>query len=92
MSIRLQVRVRPRAHANRTEVLDNGEVRVYVTEVPEGGRVNRAVIAALAGALGVPKSNVVLVRGQTSRDKVLEIDGVESVDEAVRRIRGRAGY
>ena len=91
MSIRLQVRVRPRAHANRTEVLDNGEVRIYVTEVPEGGRANRAVIAALAGALGVPKSRVAIFRGRTSRDKVLEIAGVGSVAEAVRRIRERAG-
>ncbi len=88
MSIRLQVRVRPRAHASRTEVSDKGEVRVYVTEAPEGGRANKAVIVAIAGALGVPKSSVALVRGRTSRDKMLAIDGVESVDEAVRRIRG----
>lgn len=89
MSIRLQVRVRPRAHANRTEVSDKGEVRVYVTEAPEGGRANKAVIAAIARAVGVPKSSVAIVRGKTSRDKLLEVGGVESVDEAVRRIRGR---
>ena len=88
MTIRLQVRARPRAHANRTEVSDSGEVRVYVTEAPEGGRANRAVVAAIAKALGLPKSGVALVRGTTARDKVLEIAGVESVDEAARRIRG----
>ena len=90
MSIRLQVRVRPRARANKVDVSDLGEIRVYVTEAPEGGRANRAVIAAIAGTLDVPKSSVALVRGRTSRDKVLEIAGVGSVDEAARRIRGRA--
>ena len=88
MSIRLQVRVRPRASANRVDISDLGEVRVYVTEAPEGGRANRAVVAAMAKTLGVPKSAVAVIRGKTSRDKVLEIVGVESPDEAVRRIRG----
>ena len=88
MSIRLQVRVRPRAHANRIEVSHLGEVRVYVTEAPEGGKANRAVVAVVAAALGVPKSGVAVIRGRTSRDKLLKVDGVASPDEAVRRIRG----
>lgn len=88
MSVRLQIRVRPRARVNKVEVSDQGEVRVYVTAAPEGGRANKAVLAAIAGAVGVPKSSVAIVRGKTSRDKLLEIDGVESVAEAVRSIRG----
>lgn len=88
MSIRLQVRARPRARVDKVEASDLGEVRVYVSAAPEGGRANKAVIAAIAEALGVPKSSVALVRGKTSRDKLLEIDGVESVADAVRRIRG----
>ena len=89
MSIRLQVRVRPRARANKVEVSDLGDVRVYVTAAPEGGKANRAVIAAMAEAADVPKSRITLVRGRTSSDKVLEIIGIESADEAVRRIRGQ---
>ena len=87
MSVRLQVRVRPRARVNKVEVTDLGEVRVYVTEAPEGGRANKAVVAAIAGAVGVPRSSVAIVRGRTSRDKLLEIDGVESVAQGVGRIR-----
>ena len=87
MSIRLQVRVRPRARFNRVDVSELGEVSVYVTEAPEGGRANKAVVAAIAGAVGVSKSSVTIVRGKTSRDKLLEIEGVESLAEAVRRIR-----
>ena len=87
MSVRLQVRVRPKARFNKVEVSDLGDVRVSVTEAPEGGRANKAVIAAIARVLGVPKTNIALVRGRTSRDKVLEIAGVKSATEAVKRIR-----
>ena len=87
MSVRLQVRVRPKARFNKVEVSDLGEVRVYVTAAPEAGKANRAAIAAIAGALGVPKTNIALVRGRTSRDKVLEIAGVKSAAEAVKGIR-----
>jgi len=87
VSVSLQVRVRPGARVNKVEVSDQGEVRVYVTAAPEGGRANKAVIAAIAGTVGVPRSSVAIVRGKTSRDKLIEINGAGSVAEAVRRIR-----
>jgi len=45
------------------------------------------VIALIAKALGVPKRNVEVVRGHTSRDKTISIDGVTR-DEALRRLAG----
>ena len=58
-----------------------------VTAVPERGKANAAVIALIAKALGVPKRNVEVVRGHTSRDKTISIDGVTR-DEALRRLAG----
>jgi uncharacterized protein YggU (UPF0235/DUF167 family) len=43
----------------------------------------------MASALGVPKSRVKVVRGQTSRTKVLEIDGVD--DSTVSALLGEPG-
>ena len=88
MSVRLQVRVRTRARVNKVAASGKGEIRVYVTAAPEGGKANRAVIAAMAEAVGVPKSAVALVHGRASRDKLLEVAGVDTVAEAVRRIHG----
>ena len=48
-------------------------LRVYVTTVPEGGKANAAVLKLLAKALGVPKSRLRIVQGETGRDKVVEI-------------------
>jgi uncharacterized protein YggU (UPF0235/DUF167 family) len=42
---------------------------VRVTATPEAGKANAAVLALLAKALGVPKSALSIVRGETGRDK-----------------------
>ena len=66
------MRVTPKASRDRI-LDDDGALRVYVTAVPENGKANGAVQKLLAKALGLPKSRVVLIRGQTSRDKVFRI-------------------
>jgi uncharacterized protein YggU (UPF0235/DUF167 family) len=67
------VRVTPRASRNAV-LAEGGEIRVYVTVVPEDGKANAAVQKLLAKALGVAKSRLVLVRGGASRDKVFRLD------------------
>lgn len=69
----IAVRVTPRASRDRIELAD-GVIRIYVTTVPEGGRANAAVQKLLARALGVAKTRLVLIRGDTSRDKVFRLD------------------
>ena len=54
-------------------VLEDGVIRVHVTTAPEDGKANRAVAELLARALGVAKSRLELVRGQTARDKVFRL-------------------
>lgn len=66
------LRVTPKASANRIEWRGD-ELRVYVTTVPEDGKANVAVQKLLAKALGIPKSRLRLVRGQTARDKVFVV-------------------
>ena len=68
----LAVRVTPKASRNAVE-RDGAALRVYVTTVPEGGKATAAVVKLLAKALGVPKSRLELVRGETSRDKVFRV-------------------
>ena len=66
------VRVTPKASANGI-VLRDGQIRVNVTVVPEGGKANAAVQKLLAKAMGVPKSRLELIRGATARDKVFGV-------------------
>ncbi|WP_303810620.1 DUF167 domain-containing protein [Sandarakinorhabdus limnophila] len=64
----LMLRVTPNAGADTLTVAD-GIVQVRVTATPEAGKANAAVLALLAKALGVPKSALSIVRGETGRDK-----------------------
>ena len=73
MTIRLQPR------AKRDEVVgERGEaIMIRVSAPPVDGKANAALCAFVARAAGVPRSGVEVVRGQTSRDKVVRVDGVE---------------
>jgi len=46
---------------------------VLVTEVPEKGKANAALIKLLAKKLGIAKTSITLVSGDTSRNKVLSL-------------------
>ncbi len=48
---------------------------VKITEAPEKGRANKAIVALLAKALKVPKAAIVLQRGETTRIKRFVIEG-----------------
>jgi uncharacterized protein (TIGR00251 family) len=74
------LRVTPNASADRiegAETRDDGTavLRLRVTAVPDRGKANAAVIALLAKALGVPKSAITLVSGETARLKTVRIAG-----------------
>lgn len=76
----LHLRVTPNAGADRidgTELRDDGSavLRVRVTAVPDKGKANAAAIGLLAKALGVPKSALTLVSGDTARFKTIEVAG-----------------
>ena len=88
MSTTLEVRVRPRAGRNEIVVSADGEVRVYVTAAPEGGKANEAVLALLAQKLGVPKRSVSLVRGHAGRDKLVAVEGLDGPQALARLSSG----
>ena len=73
----LEVKVQPRSNRNTVELIDQGMLRVRVTAAAEGGKANQAVVALLAKKLGVPRSSITIVRGATSRSKVLEVRGLD---------------
>lgn len=67
------VRATPKSSRDRI-VIEGEDIRVYVTTVPENGKANTAIMKLLSKALGVPKTSLTLVRGETSRDKTFRLD------------------
>jgi uncharacterized protein YggU (UPF0235/DUF167 family) len=59
---------------------------VRVRAIPEGGRANEEARRALADALGVTRSEITLLRGRASRDKVFGVASL-SRSEALQRLQ-----
>ena len=83
----ISVRVRARASRDRIAGWRDGVLRVSVTAPPVGGRANAAVLELLAGRLGVAKSRLRIVRGLSSQDKAVVVDGMDE-DEVLARLEG----
>ncbi|HXR54503.1 MAG TPA: DUF167 domain-containing protein, partial [Acidimicrobiales bacterium] len=70
----------------------NGALVVRVVEPADGGRATDAALTAIAEALSMPRRSVILVRGATSRRKLIEIavqaPQNERVAAAVASLRG----
>lgn len=80
------LRVVPRASRNEIGEIVGDELKLRVTAPPVDSAANRAVVEFLAERLGLGKSGVVLLRGETSRRKMVLARGLslENVAAALR--------
>ena len=69
---RLALRVTPGARVETLEIAE-GKLQVKVRTKPEDGKANGAVLDMLADALGIAPSRLRLLRGATSREKLVQI-------------------
>lgn len=81
----LSVKVQPRASRNAIGEALGGELRIKVTAPPVDAAANEALVRLLAETLDCPRNRVELLRGHTSRHKVLKLHGV-SPETAVARL------
>jgi uncharacterized protein YggU (UPF0235/DUF167 family) len=86
---RLRLRVAPGARRSAVEGRHGEAWKLRVAAPPERGRANDEVLALIATTLELPRTAVRLVSGGSSRDKLVELDGM-ALEEAERRLE-RAG-
>lgn len=82
----LKIRVNPRSSRNQITGWQDDVLGIKLTAPPVEGAANKACIEFLADKLGVKKSQVTLVSGATSREKIFEIEGLSKEE-----IRQRTG-
>jgi uncharacterized protein len=83
----ITVKVIPRAKKTGVAgVMDDGTIKIRIAAPPVEGAANRALIEFLAEALGLPRSQVDIVAGETSERKLISLTGIspESVDNVLR--------
>jgi len=74
--VRVRVFVRP--NSRRDEVIREGDVLIIsVTDPPRKGKANKKVVELLASYFKVKKSQVSIISGHRSREKVVEIEGLD---------------
>ena len=71
--MRIEVWVKPRAKKTEVEKQADGKFVVKVKEPANEGKANQAVIEVLAKYFAIPKQAVTIVRGRTSRNKLIEV-------------------
>lgn len=86
--VRFEVLVAPRSRRDAVVGVHDGALKVALTAPPVDGEANAALVAFLAKRLRVARGSVRITRGQTSRRKTLELDGVDA--EAVRALADEA--
>ena len=74
------IRLQPRARRNEIVGMRADAFLLRVTAPPVDGRANEALCRLIATAAGVAPSRVTVVRGLTSRDKVVRVEGVDDAD------------
>ena len=74
---RLRLRVSPGSRKTELVGRHGDGWKVRVSAPPEDGRANDAVLALLAERVGLPRRSLAIVSGRTSRDKVVEMTGID---------------
>jgi len=77
---RLTVKVTPNANRNEIIAFSNGVLQVRIAAPPVKGKANKELTDFLSKTLGVRKSSISIVKGQTSRNKVIAIEGMSRED------------
>lgn len=69
------IRVRVITRAAREEIveIEKDVYKIKIHVAPAGGRANEKIISLLSQTFTVPKSHITIIRGQTSKHKVIEI-------------------
>lgn len=75
----ISIRVIPRSSKNALE-WEHGSLKARLTAPPVDGAANEALQELLAKRLALPKRAISIVRGATSRQKVVEIVGLTLID------------
>jgi uncharacterized protein len=84
--VMLSVKLQPRASANEIGEPLGDELRIKVTAPPVDSAANEALVRLLAETLDCPRNRIELIRGNTSRHKVLKLHGI-SLETAVTKLR-----
>ena len=72
----LLVQVQPNASQNKLVRLEDGVLHLKIAAPPVKGKANKELCKFLGDILGIGQSNITIVKGMTSKRKVIAIEGL----------------
>lgn len=76
--MKLKIKVKPASKIDEIVREADGNIKVKIKGQPIEGKANKYLIEYLSTVLNLPKSKIVLLKGETNAFKTLEIDAEES--------------
>ena len=83
--LEVKLHVLPRAKRSELSGVHNGALKLHITAPPVDDAANRAIMHFFASKLAISKSSVVILAGQKSRDKVIQIKNL-SISAFLKRL------
>lgn len=80
----ISVRVTPRMARNQVHsIMEDGTVKIRLTAPPVDGKANKELVKFLSGILEIPATDIEIIAGLTSHDKLVSVIGLDA--EVVQR-------
>ncbi len=76
--IQFAAAIQPRASRNQILGIHNHCLKIKLTSPPVDGAANQACIKFLAKAFGISPSRIAIVKGETSKNKIIQFEGMDS--------------
>jgi uncharacterized protein (TIGR00251 family) len=77
--VTLKIKVEPRSSRKGISGVVGDAIKIKLNAPPVGGAANEELIEVLSEELGIKKTSIKILRGMSSRNKVVEIEGVTSI-------------
>jgi uncharacterized protein (TIGR00251 family) len=82
--VKLEVHAKPRAKKSRIVGWRGPALDVALAAPPVDGAANAELVRLLAEALGIAKRQITVVRGESSRNKLVSVEGLDEADVRTR--------
>ena len=76
----IKIKLLPKSSKNKVVGKEGDTYKVKVTAPPVDGKANRALISLLSKRLGIPKRNIEIIAGESSRLKRIRVYGLLKED------------
>ena len=80
-SLIIKIKVEPRSSKSGIVGPYGDALKVKLTSPPVEGKANKELVEVLSKEYGVPKKNIEIISGQSSKNKTVKLIGVKSVED-----------